>query len=233
MLVGHHAAAYAAKRIAPRVSLGMLLAASLFPDILVSVDQLAGIEHARSTPGITAFSSLDAFDVAISHSLATAIIWSVLAGLAYFWWRREKRGSAVVGAAVFSHWVFDFASHHPELPLAPGVHQFVGLGLWNSIPMTFLIEGALWVGGIVIYVRATRATSRGGMLGLIPLIGVPTVAWIRTPFIVSTEGDFTASLLIPLLAVQGGLCVLATWVDRRRSTGIECPPTTGGDVVLN
>ena len=224
MLVGHHAAAYVAKRIAPRVSLGTLLAASLFPDMLVSVDQLVGLEHARSTPGITAFSSLDGFDVAISHSLATAIIWSVLAGLAYFWWRRDRRGSVVVGAAVFSHWVLDFVSHRPELPLAPGGHQFVGLGLWNSIPMTFLIEGALWVGGIVIYLRATRATSRAGVLGLMPLIAVPTVAWIRTPFMSFPEGDFTAGLLIPLLAIQGGLCVLATWIDRRRSTRIESPP---------
>lgn len=217
MLVGHHSVAYAAKQIAPRVSLGLLLAASLFPDLLVSVDQLAGIEHARSTPGITAFSSLDAFEVAISHSLATAILWSVLACLVYFWWRHDKGGSLVVGAAVFSHWVLDFASHRPELPLAPGVHLYFGLGLWNSIPMTFLIEGALWVGCIAIYVRTTRPISRGGTIGLIPLISIPTVGWVRTPFMSSPEGNLGAGLLIALLAVQGGLCVLASWVDRRRS----------------
>jgi hypothetical protein len=191
--------------------------------MLVSVDQLAGFEHARSTPGITAFSSLDGFDVAISHSLATATMWSVFLSVAYLWWRQDKRGSAVVGAVVFSHWVLDFVSHRPELPLAPGVHQYLGLGLWNSIPMTFLIEGALWVGSIVIYLGATRATSRGGALGLIPLIGVPTLAWIGTPFMSLPEGDFTAGLLIPLLAVQGGLCVLATWVDRRRANRMESP----------
>jgi hypothetical protein len=216
MLVGHHAAAYAAKRIAPQVSLGMLLAASLFPDLLVFVDQLTGIEHARNTPGITAFSSLDGFDVAISHSLATDILWSIVAGVAYFWWRRDGRASTVIGAMVFSHWVLDVVSHRPELPLAPGVHQYLGLGLWNSVPMTFLIEGALWVGSIVVYMRATRATSRGGTLGLMPLIAIPTLAWVRTPFMSLPEGDFTASLLIALLAVQSGLCALAAWVDRRR-----------------
>jgi membrane-bound metal-dependent hydrolase YbcI (DUF457 family) len=185
--------------------------------MLVSVDQLAGLEHARSTPGITAFSSLDGYDVAISHSLATTILWSVLAGIAYFWWRRDRRGSMVVGAAVFSHWVLDAVSHRPELPLAPGVNQYIGLGLWNTITMTLLIEGALWLGCIAIYVRATRPTSRGGTLGLVPLIGVPTVGWIRSPFMTLPEGEFMASVLIALLAVWGGLCVLATWVDRQRA----------------
>jgi hypothetical protein len=66
MLVGHFAAGFAAKRIASRVSLGTLQTAALFPDLLVFVDQLVGIEHARTTPGITAFSSLDGYDVAIS-----------------------------------------------------------------------------------------------------------------------------------------------------------------------
>jgi membrane-bound metal-dependent hydrolase YbcI (DUF457 family) len=216
MLVGHHAAAYAAKRIAPRVSLGTLLAASLFPDLLVSVDQLAGIEHARSTPGITAFSSLDAYDVAISHSLATSVMWAVLLGLAYLWWRRDPRGSAVVAAVVFSHWVLDVVSHRPELPLAPGVHWYLGLGLWNSIPMTFVVEGTLWVLCIAIYVRATRSTGRYGSIGLVVLIGVPTGAWIGTPIGSLPPGQLNAAVLIALLVIQTGLCVLAHWIDGHR-----------------
>ena len=221
MLVGHHAVVYAAKRVAPRVSLGVLLAASLFPDMLASVDQLAGIEHTRITPGITAFSSLDAFDVAISHSLATSILWSVLAGIAYFWWRRDPRGSGVVGATLFSHWILDVVSHRPELPLAPGVDQYLGFGLWHSIPMTFLVEGALPVGCILAYLRSTQATSRGGMLGLIPLIGVPTIGWIRSPFTSSPEGT---GFLLAFLCLLGSLCVLASWVDNRRS----CHAARGG-----
>ena len=71
MLVGHHAVGFAAKRVAPGVSLGTLQLASVFLDLIVFVDQLVGIEHARVTPGITAFSALDGYDVAISHSLVT------------------------------------------------------------------------------------------------------------------------------------------------------------------
>lgn len=76
MLVGHHAVGFAAKRAAPRVSLGTLQVACVFPDLLVFVNQLIGLEHARITPGITAFSGLDGYDVAISHSLATSVAWA-------------------------------------------------------------------------------------------------------------------------------------------------------------
>ena len=71
MLVGHHAVGFAAKWVAPGVSLGTLQLASVFLDLIVFVDQLVGIEHARVTPGITAFSALDGYDVAIGHSLVT------------------------------------------------------------------------------------------------------------------------------------------------------------------
>ena len=223
MLVGHHAVAYVAKRITPRVPLGVLLAAALFPDLLVSVDQLTGVEHARSTPGITAFSSLDGYDIAISHSLATSVFWSLLVGFAYFWWRRNRRGAIVVSVAIFSHWVLDVVSHRPELPLAPSVPVYFGFGLWNSVPMTLAVEGTLWVWSIALYVRATRPTSRGGTIGLVPLIGIPTIGWIRTPFMSFTAGDISAAVLIALLVLQTGLCVLATWVDRRRSCHVESP----------
>jgi len=217
MLVGHHAVAYAAKRFVPGVPLGILLAASLFADLLVSVDQLVGVEHARSTPGITAFSSLDGYDIALSHSLATSLLWSLIVSGAYLWWRRDQRGATIVGVVVFSHWVLDLVSHRPELPLAPGVCAYLGLGLWNSIPMTFAVEGALWVGGLAIYMRATRARSRSGTVGLLPLIAIPTAGWIRTPFMSFAPGDISARTLIALLALQSGLCVLASWVDRHRS----------------
>ena len=105
MLVGHHAVGLGAKRFAPLVSLGTLQVACLFPDLLNFVDQIAGIEHARITPGITAFSALDGYDIAISHSLLTDVVWSGVFALGYFWWRRDLRGSTVLFAAVFSHWV--------------------------------------------------------------------------------------------------------------------------------
>src|SRR5215813_7403814 len=199
MLVGHHAVGFAAKRIVPNVSFGTLQVAAIFLDLIVFFDQLAGIEHARVTPGITAFSALDGYDVAISHSLVTALLWSALFAMLYFWWARGFRPSAVLFAVVFSNWVLDWVSHRPEIPLAPGVDRYVGLGLWNSIAATLVVEGALWLLGIVVYLRTTTANSRFGRYGLGIFVGVLTLAWATTPYASMPPGDFSSAALLTLL----------------------------------
>jgi hypothetical protein len=217
MLVGHHAVGFAAKRVAPSVSLGTLQLASVFLDLIVFVDQLAGIEHARVTPGITAFSALDGYDVAISHSLLTAVLWSAAFAIVYFWRRRDVRTTVVLFGVVFSHWVLDWVSHRPEIPLAPGVHRYVGLGLWNSIAATFVVEGALWVLGVLIYLRMTTANSPFGRYGLLTFIGVLTLAWVRTPFGSLPSGDFSSAALLALLAIYAILLSLAYRLEHHRT----------------
>ena len=220
MLVGHHAVGFAAKPLAPRVSLASLQMACVFPDLLTFALQLVGIEHARVTPGITAFSSLDGYAIAISHSLATNVLWAAVFAGVYFWWRRDLRGAYVLSGVVFSHWVLDFISHRPELPLVPGIDRYVGLGLWDSIPLTFVVEGALWLIGILIYLRATKPTSRAGTFGLYVFIGFLTLAWIRTPFAPQPPGDFSAIALLALLAVYSGLFAIAYWIDVHRTSRV-------------
>ncbi len=217
MLVGHHAVGFVGKRFAPLVSLGTLQAAAVFPDLIVFINQLLGIDHARVTPGITAFSSLDGYDIAISHSLVTDVVWSAVFAFVYLLWRRDARGAAVLGVVVFSHWVLDFASHRPEIPLVPGVRHYVGLGLWNSVVATFVVEGTLWLVGIVIYMRTTRSVSPLGQYGLLSFIGVLTLAWVGTPFGNMPPGDFKPGVLLVLLAVYATLFMLANWVDRCRT----------------
>jgi hypothetical protein len=217
MLVGHHAVGFAAKRVAPSFSLGTLQLASVFLDLIVFVDQLGGIEHARVTPGITAFSALDGYDVAISHSLLTALVWAAAFAMVYFWRRRNVRATVVLFGVVFSHWVLDWVSHRPEIPLAPGVHRYVGLGLWNSITATFVVEGALWVLGIVIYSRTTTANSAFGRYGLLTFICILTLAWVATPFGSMPPGDFSSAALLTLLSIYAILLSLAYWLEHHRT----------------
>ena len=42
---------------------------------------------------------------------------------------------------MLSHWVLDFVTHAPDMPLWPGPSPRLGLGLWNSIPGTSIVEG--------------------------------------------------------------------------------------------
>jgi hypothetical protein len=56
--------------------------------------------------------------------------------------------------------------HAPDLPLWPGSSIKVGLGAWNSIPLTIALEGAVFSVGLAIYLRSTRARDRIGLWGL-------------------------------------------------------------------
>ena len=129
MFIGHYAVALGAKKAAPRVSLGTLLLASQFIDLLWPIFLLLGLEHVRIAPGNTVFTPLDFYDYPISHSLLAVLGWSVGFGLVYYAVRRSGRNALILGAIVLSHWVLDFISHRPDLPLIPGMETRVGLGL--------------------------------------------------------------------------------------------------------
>jgi len=160
MFVGHLAVALAAKRVEPRAPLGTLVAAAFALDLIWPMLLLAGIEMVRIDPGNTAFTPL-AFDYyPWSHSLSMAIVWAVAAGRVAAAVLKQARPGLIIGLTVVSHWVLDFFMHRPDLPLWPGGPK-AGLGLWNSIPLTLLVEGALFAAGVAFYLRATRAREAG------------------------------------------------------------------------
>jgi len=164
MFIGHNAVGFASKRIAPRVSLGWLMAAPLLLDLIWPLMLLAGIEHMRVDPGNTRYTPLDFYDYPWTHSLAMSCVWGVLFGALYFSRSRDRRGAVVLFAGVVSHWLFDFFTHRPDLPLWPGGPKF-GLGMWNYPAATIIVESLLFIAGVVIYMRATRARDRIGSIG--------------------------------------------------------------------
>lgn len=177
MFLGHYGVAFAAKRAAPKVSLGTLVLSAQFADLLWPILLLVGVEHVRIEPGLAAVSPLHFTDYPITHSLVGALGWSLLFALAYFFARRHPRGAWIVGAAVFSHWVLDLIVHRPDLPLAPGTLTRVGLGLWHSLPGTLIVEFGLYALGIAVYLRATSATDAVGRYALFALGGWLFVPW--------------------------------------------------------
>lgn len=132
MFIGHYALALAAKRVAPRTSLGTLFAAATLADLLWPVFLLAGWEQTRIVPGPNPFLILSFDSYPISHSLLTLIGWGALCALLYRMRTGYARGAVLVALLVLSHWVLDFVTHSPDMPLYPGGRR-VGLGLWNSV----------------------------------------------------------------------------------------------------
>jgi hypothetical protein len=213
MFVGHTALALAAKARAPRTSLGLLWAAAVTLDLLWPPFLLLGLERVAIAPGNTAFTPLAFDSYPWSHSLLMALVWATL--LAVFVARRgaEPGVPVLIGALVVSHWVLDFASHRPDMPLWPGASPRLGLGLWNSVAATLVVEGALFLLGIVIYLRATRARDRIGAWALWSFLLLQTVLWASGPW--SPPPPSPAA--VAWLSLGAWLFVLwAWWVDRHR-----------------
>jgi hypothetical protein len=178
MFIGHIAVALASKRVAPRTSLGTLVVAVEFTDLLWPIFLLLGWEQVRIVPGMTAVTPLDFISYPISHSLLADIGWaSLLAGL-YLIGKRYPKGAFVIWACVMSHWILDAISHRPDMPLYPGGRIFVGLGLWNSLPGTLLVEGSMFALGVGIYLKSTRAKDRTGVIAFWVLIIVFIILYL-------------------------------------------------------
>jgi len=170
--IGHCAVSMAAKPVAPRVPLGVLLVAAMVLDILAITLGFAGIEGGKTgNPW--------------SHGLFMSVVWSVAAALLGARVFGDRRAGAVIGLVIFSHWVLDFVSHPipypsfswrtwqwsyghslpPDLPLLFAGSRKVGLGLYNSISAleaTVLEVGMLVFGAAVYVVYAVRHKDKGG-----------------------------------------------------------------------
>lgn len=159
MFLGHFALAMAAKKVAPKASLGTLVLSAQFADLVWPILLLLGVEQVRISPGITRVTPLDFISYPISHSLLTQLVWALLLGAIYFAWRKDFRAASAVGALLPTHWLLDYLSHRPDMPLYPGGPK-VGLGMWNSLPLTLVVEFGLFAAGLILYIGATR--SKGG-----------------------------------------------------------------------
>lgn len=212
MFIGHFAVGFGAKKLAPRVSLGTLILAVEFVDFLFPLFVLLSLEALRVDPGNTKVVPFDFFRYPFTHSLATGIGWGLLLGLAYFALRRNGRGATVVGLAVVSHWVLDWITHRPDMPLWPGGPK-VGLGLWNSVAGTVAVEGAMFVLGVALYLTVTRARDRIGTWALWTLVGLLVLLYamnIASPPPTNVE-NFAWVGLAAWLFVPWGY-----WIDRHR-----------------
>jgi hypothetical protein len=177
MLVGHFALGFLAKRVEPQVSLGTCFLAVMAADFLWCIFMMLGLEHVQFRSGRGAANYLVASDIALSHSLLTITIWGILFALVYLWRRRNLLGAGLLFGAVVSHWWLDYISHIPDMPLAPGVSKYFGLGLWTSVWATIVVEGGLWLVGIIAYVRAARPRTRLGSFIFWPMVLLLTLAW--------------------------------------------------------
>jgi membrane-bound metal-dependent hydrolase YbcI (DUF457 family) len=212
MFIGHIAVGMAGRSRTPRVSLGTWMLAVQWLDLVWPLLLLTGLEHVRIDPGNTALTPLDFYDYPITHSLVAVVGWAALFGGVFYARRRDLVGAAMLGAGVASHWFLDALTHRPDLPLWPG-GPMVGLELWRSVPLTLVVETAMFVAAVALYVRATRPLDRTGRIALWSLVGFLYVVYLANifgpppPSLGALEGGALAAWLF----VPWGY-----WIDSRK-----------------
>jgi len=217
MFIGHYAVGHAGRAALPgrpgAPSLGTWFLAVQWLDLLWPLLVLAGIERVRIDPGNTAFTPLDFEHYPYTHSLLAALVWAVGFAAVYRWRTGNGRAALWLGGGVFSHWVLDWITHGPDLPLWPGSDVKVGLGLWNSVPGTLVVEVALFVAAVVWYARATRATDAVGRWAWWVLVAFLAVIYVGNVFGPPPPG--VSAIGVAGLALWL-LVAWAYWIDRHR-----------------
>lgn len=210
MFVGHLAVAVGAKSVARTVPLPLLIGASFGIDLLCPIFLLFGIETVAIDPGNTAFTALAFVSYPWSHSLLMTLFWGALLGVIAYRFGLPRKGSILVGAVLLSHWILDWLTHSPDLPLWPG-GTLVGLGLWNSIPATLVVEGLLVAVAVTLYLRAFEFKGWQGRLAFSSLLILTVIIWAGLPFLPpppDTQAIALVALSIWLLPLWG------IWIEK-------------------
>jgi membrane-bound metal-dependent hydrolase YbcI (DUF457 family) len=213
MFIGHFAIGLGVKKIEPAISLGTAFLAVQFLDLLWPVLVLSGIEKVNIDPGNTAFTPLSFIHYPYSHSMVASLFWSVIFALTYYILKKNVKAAVTVGVLVFSHWILDFLTHTTDLLISPWGENKVGLGLWNSVPATIIVEGSLFIVGSLIYFRNTKPINRKGKILLWSFLIFLVISYISNivgPLPPSGNAVAFVAISMWLLVAWG------YWIDKNR-----------------
>ena len=217
MFIGHFGLSFAAKKAAPKVSLGTLFIATQFVDILWPFLLVFHVEKVAIIPGYTKTNAFEFLYFPYTHSLFMGIVWGVLTGIVYWLFKRDQRGAIVVGLCVLSHWLLDLIVHTADLPLTPFGDYKVGFGLWNYVAITLIIEFVIFLAGAYLYATFTKAKNKIGSWGLWTLVILLLVFQLTNTFGPPPSGTIM-TLFVSFVTLMVIIVALAYWVDRNRET---------------
>lgn len=145
-------------------------------------------------------------------------VWATALGGVYSL-TRYRAGAIAIWIGVVSHWVLDWVTHRPDLPLYPGGTRY-GLGLRNSIAGAMVVESLMFVAGLWMYARATRAQDAIGRWAcIIAFVALLTFAYVADRF--GSPPDSVSEIAWPGIAAAVILIPWAWWFDRHRSVRKE------------
>jgi hypothetical protein len=226
MFIGHFAVGFGAKKFAPRTQLALLLAAPLLSDMLWPIFLRLGWEHVRIVPGITRFNSYDLYDFPWSHSLLMCAVWATAFSTIYYAFTRYRPGTIAIWIGVLSHWILDWITHIPDMPLYPGGGPRLGLSLWNHVAATMTVEIVMLLFGVFLYAGATRAKDRIGKYAFAVYVLVLLAAFISDrfggqPATAASASEAAHAIFLPSIIAEAVFLLWAWWFDAHRMPNPE------------
>jgi hypothetical protein len=159
MFIGHLAVGLGAKKYAPELNLGILFIACQLLDLIWPVLVLVGIEKVSVDPLATAVTPFNFEYYPYSHSLVMTLVYSISVGLSTGYVFKSTRIGLVLGFVTASHWILDFVTHRPDMPISfEGLK--VGLGMWNSVGLTVVVEFLIFAVGSLLFVKTANLSTR-------------------------------------------------------------------------
>jgi hypothetical protein len=148
------------------------------------------------------------------------VAWSALAGsTAWAPFARlgaaRRRAALLIAAAVFSHWLLDVLVHRPEMPLASTTPPLMGLGLWNSMPVALVIEGAIVMLGLFMFI--SRSGLPRGRSIAIAVLSLVILAFTVAGMTLAPPPPSGFAMAGSSLVTLGAACALIAWLGRRPS----------------
>ena len=217
MGVGHAAVALGAVKLLPRINAGWLVFAALLADFLLGVFAALGLEQVHVPPDYPSRHYLT-FTFPYSHGLVPLLLWGALFGalvsrLGSF---DRPRVFLVIGALVASHYLLDCLVHVAGLPILGESSPKLGLGLWRNMPLELVLETALTMACLAIYLRVAGRTAAATARYGVPVLIVLMTAGTWSPL--AAKVPPSPSQLIPGWIGMPALFAALIYVfDRRRA----------------
>lgn len=217
MFIGHFGVGLAGKKATGSISLGTLIMATQWLDLIWPLFVLLNIEIVKINPGDTKMTPLHFESYPFSHSLLFVLIWVIIFGGAYFIFKKNLKNSIILGLLVISHWVLDLFVHRPDLPLYPG-GTLQGFGLWNYSFVDIPFELIIFIIGVILYLTSTKAKDKTGIFAfwslIILLVGIHFLNLFGPPP-PDTKSIGFAGLGMWLFVLWG------YWIDRHRTINVQ------------
>ncbi len=197
-----------------KTNLAWFFVSVLFMDLLLWIFTLLGIEQVIVPPNFENLHYLKFF-FPYSHSFIAAVAWSLLVYVAAEIITKRQVTAVLLGLGVLSHYFLDVIVHTPELTIFGDNSAMLGLGLWNHIYIALMVEIAIYLTGLFIYLHETRGTGFSGKYGMYifsaVLIAAAFVTQVLSPR-PQNGNEVAGSALLSIILV----ILISFWLDRKR-----------------